>query len=162
MHGHNPLSMLHHVDARAGLAVFSVILAATMLAYPASTEQARHSMGVYVNSSAEDLSVGLSLDRDTLDFGSVPQQRLKVSKELTVENTREYPATVHLRVTGNISDYLALSKDSVHLEPGEAYTTDITLQAMGSMATGYHSGELVVYARRPLYQIVLGTAQRTG
>lgn len=154
--------MLHHMDARVGLAVFSVVLAAAMLAYPASTEQSRHDVGVHVNGSADELSVGLSVDRDALDFGNVPRTDMDVRKELTVENTRAYPATIQVHVTGNISDHVTVTDEEVRLTPGQTHTTEITFHASDSLDEGYHGGELVVYARRPLYQVVLGTIQRAG
>ncbi len=154
MYGTDLYRALTHIDPRIGLVVFSTVLAAVMLMHPVSTQQASHEMTVTINSSAS-MSVGVSVDTDRIDFGSLPDDALEATKEITVQNIEQYPATLHFHVDGNISEYVTLSQESVELPPGEQHTLDITLETSDSIAEGRYSGELTIYTRRPLYQLLL-------
>lgn len=155
MHGHNIYGAITHIDPRIGLAAFSIILAVFMLFHPVSTEQTGHDMAASVNGSVENLSFGVSVDGDSIDFGSLPDRAVTVNKDITVQNVEEYPATLHFHVDGNISVYTTLSNDSVDLAPGEQESITVTLETTDMIDEGEYSGHLTVFTRRPLYQFFL-------
>lgn len=153
------MRIVEDLDPRIGLVVFSVLLAVFMLAYPVWTEKAQYDLTAYVDPDVEELSVGLSVDADRLDFGRLPARTVQAEKTVTLTNNEETEARLRVQAAGNISTYLVLSHDEFVLPPGGSQDLDVTLRTTDVIEAGRYQGDLTVLIRRPVYQVVLNAVR---
>jgi len=95
----------------------------------------------------ETLKVGLSVDKDKLDFGLIPQG-LSVNKVVEFKNNDYGPAKVLVATYGNIKPFVNTEKSFV-IAAGDNRSLNIVMNAS---VIGQYSGEIDVVMRVPRYE----------
>ncbi|HEX54506.1 MAG: hypothetical protein DRO90_03165 [Candidatus Altiarchaeales archaeon] len=103
-----------------------------------------------LNLENRTLRVGISTDRDELNFGVIPQN-LSVRKFLNLKNKRDSRARVCIRAYGTISDFIKIKDSDFVMERGES--REIELVFTGD-SVGNYSGEIDVITKKPKYQLL--------
>lgn len=136
-------------DVAAGIAAGLVLAAAVLALAPAEPSTVRTvRMTADVAPQGDNLSIGVSVDRDRIDFGTVPSRNLTVEKRVEVANGGSAPVTLTAAVTGNISAHVTAAPARAELRPGTARNITVTFHSSADLTPGDHlAGELRVRRR---------------
>ena len=89
---------------------------------------------------------GFDVNKTALTFGTItPGTNAK--RNLTIENTYDFPVKFEFKVRGNIEKFLAFKKE-VHLEPGEKKHVEFLTINPLKEDYGDYSGNIVVLIKR--------------
>ena len=95
----------------------------------------------------EGKKVGINADTDALHFG-ILQPVQKGARGINTTNNMDIPVRVQIYVSGNISEWITLSKNDYVLEPGNGEIVDVHLTVPYSGNDGNYTGTLkAVYTK---------------
>lgn len=99
-----------------------------------------------VTAGAADLDLGVTVDTDRLDFGSVSSSALRSERELFISNRESYPVRIRIDAAGNITPYLSVSETRFRLPPNSQRNLTATFNVSGT-PEGYYAGVITVQQR---------------
>lgn len=101
---------------------------------------------------AENLSIGVSVDTDKIDFGRIPVHAIGARKTIRLGNNEPRPARIRIRQQGNISDHLTIPARPVTIPPGSHHNVTIRFQTGEDTTPGRYTGSLIVEQQRPWWR----------
>jgi len=96
------------------------------------------------------LKIGISADRDKLNFGVLPQN-LSVRKFLNLKNREDSRARICVRTYGAIRDFVNITGDTFILEKGESREVQLIF---GGDKIGNYTGEIDVITKKVRYNFM--------
>ncbi|HEX33027.1 MAG TPA: hypothetical protein ENG01_01270 [Candidatus Aenigmarchaeota archaeon] len=103
----------------------------------------RYPVKANVTDVGERANIGVSTDKDRINFGSV-SKTLVVRKFLVIKNYENKTADVSLYIYGNVSAYAEIMENHFKLAPLSNKTVELKFNATD---IGYYTGELDVVMR---------------
>lgn len=96
---------------------------------------------------AENITVGISQEENSVDFGVLPPGTIDARKKILVSNNGDSSIQVKLNGHGNITRYLNIRNRSFELSPDETRAVDIFLEGKSVNGTKYLSGWIEIKKR---------------
>ncbi|HIE34562.1 MAG TPA: hypothetical protein EYP86_05425 [Candidatus Altiarchaeales archaeon] len=96
------------------------------------------------------LKIGISADRDKLNFGVLPQT-LSVRKFLNLKNREDSKARICVRTYGTIRDFVNITEDTFILEKEEYREVQLTFSGD---RVGNYTGEIDVITKKMRYDFM--------
>lgn len=133
--------------AVALVAVVALAAAATLVP-GGSQDRTLASYDVSARIGPPGLNVSVSVDDDSVDFGTVPSNGTRVARTVTVGNGGTSPVTVEPQLTGNITPYVTVTPRRMELPPATERNITVTFAPDPALADGtVFAGTLRVVAR---------------
>lgn len=103
---------------------------------------------VTASGEAEDpLTIGVVVDTDNLNFGSIPAGDNFGKRVVSLQNLRGQDAKVSLRARGGIEPFVEFGQNDFVLGPDQRATVDILFRASGA-PVGNYTGQIDVVVKR--------------
>lgn len=129
------------------------ILAASQA--PVTQEIARYPVKANITGDVGNMSVGVSVDADEINFGDLPAEAVQAEKRVTIANGNARPMTVRLRTTGNISTHLSVNATELRIPPGEEQEVTLRLTTTDTTNTGVYTGTLIAEKQLPFWRLII-------
>lgn len=134
-------------------AVLVVVLVA-LLFVPFTQDFRTYDAEVEFVSGADGVDLGVSIDADRIDFGRVPEEARSVEKALQVSNSGDDRLKLSMDVSGNISEFVFFSPESVEVAPGQEANITVGVSRTGA-DDGYYSGTIRVRRTASLWDRIV-------
>lgn len=129
-----------------------LLSAAVAVTQPVSVEMARYPITADVTNNLQDLELGVSIDADRIDFGRLPAREMTAEKSVTVTNNDGQLMRVRAYATGNITDYMRVSPETVTIPEGATQDINMELETTNKTVPGRYEGVLVVEEQTPFWR----------
>jgi hypothetical protein len=121
------------------LFLFSFLLLLVSIFVFIFSSQPIEKKSIYTSVNLTVGSAGFDLNGSALTFGNIALGG-SGSRDLLVENNRDFPILVVSKVRGDIEDLLVFKKKT-RIEPWESASIGVTALADKNIKTGFYSGE---------------------
>lgn len=155
MTGHLHLPAVHaanRLHTVAGVVAVLLVLTGAAL-HPVTTVVAAHDVRATVADTTDDITMGVSVDADRIDFGTVPADTMIVERTVNVTNNDARDKTLHLSVTGNASTHVTLQPATVTVPAGDTAPVTVRWNSTDA-APGIYTGTLRTTEDRPLWEVL--------
>lgn len=132
----------------AGFAALLFVVAAAFVSCGPVEELGRYPVTASVVPGGDDIDIGVSVDAGRIDFGRLPAQDITARKTVQITNNRGTPLTATVRVSGNITPQLSVSRDTLTIPPGEHAELTVAIDLTNTTETGRYGG-IVTVTRDP-------------
>lgn len=128
----------------AGFAAVLFVVAVALVSCGPAEPIGRYPVTTDIVQPGEGVDLGVSVDAGRIDFGRLPARDLTAEKTVRITNNRADTLHAAVAVTGNISQYVMLSADTLTVPPGETANLTITMDVTNTTETGRYGGTVTV------------------
>lgn len=106
-------------------------------------------IGMNVSISPKQHIIGMNPTGELLHFGSIPRGGIG-KRNITIEHNYSFPIKVEIKITGNITPFVAVSENDFLLQPREFKQVRVRVQPTNEAKTSAYVGNLTILFRKPL------------
>ncbi len=137
--------------------ILIILVAAASIAVVSAFGYVRESSSIPISANVTELNrtIGISLDSGELEFGTMPLGSVS-RKVIRLSNNANMNSKIIIRIIGDISPYINLSRQTMIFGPFEEKELEVALWASKA---GEFSGKLIVEAVTPRNRLMEAVLQ---